>query len=316
MEGGEAGAHAVWVGLLAEIGSNYLELRGLQQRLQISREQIELQRQRLQVVEALFRAGLSNQWDISRQTAQLHGAEARLPSLERATAMLVHRLGVLVGVTPESLEARLQAPMPIPTAMPQLPMLTPASLLEQRPDLRLAKSQVMAEAAQLGSARADLLPKVQLNASAGLGSLAVGGFPSLAETVYALGAGLSAPLFNAGRIRAHIAAQDARLEQAAANYEKVFLTALEDVENAYVSQRTAREMRDQLQQAETAAYQSVQHAHAYFETGAADRLSVLDAQKGRLEIQDERTKAETAVAVAVVSLYRAFGGGWSQERTD
>ncbi|MBC7837676.1 MAG: TolC family protein [Nitrospiraceae bacterium] len=105
----------------------------------------------------------------------------------------------------------------------------------------------------------------------------------------------------------------ARLDHVAANYEKTFLLALEDTENAYVAHTAALERRDQLIWAETAAKRSHTHAQAFYQRGAADFLSVLDAQRTRFSTSDERTKAETAVRVALVSLYRAFGGGWSGE---
>ncbi|WP_197488448.1 TolC family protein, partial [Methylomonas koyamae] len=161
-----------------------------------------------------------------------------------------------------------------------------------------------------GSARADLYPKLVLSASGGLGALAVGGFPSLAETVYALGSGLSAPIFNAGRIRAHIAAADARLDQVAANYEKAFLLALEDVENAFVAHRSATDSFSRLTEAEASAEKTYRLVDALYQRGTGNYLAVLDAQRSKLAISDERVRAETAVDVAMVSLYRAFGGGW------
>jgi outer membrane protein TolC len=228
----------------------------------------------------------------------------------------MHRIAVLTGKPPVSLRERLASVGPLPEAAPKLPKLLPATLLEQRPDLRLAKTEVDAEAASLGAARADLYPRLVLSASGGFGALAVGGFPSLAEGVYALGSGLSAPVFNAGRIKARIAAADARLEQAAANYEKAFLTALEDVENAYVQHRSAAARTDDLRQAEAAAAQARGEADALFRRGAADLLAVLDADRSKLGISDARVRAETEIAVATVSLYRAFGGGWQPDSTD
>jgi outer membrane protein TolC len=219
-------------------------------------------------------------------------------------------LGVLLGEPPESLEYRLAVVGPLPKQAPTMPSLLPSDLLAQRPDLRLAQTEVSAAAASLGSAQADLYPKLVLSASGGLGALAVGGFPSLAESVYALGSGLSAPIFNAGRIRAHIAAADARLSQVAANYEKTFLLALEDVENAFVAHRSARDRFGQLTEAEGSAEKAYRLVDAMYQRGAGDYLVVLDAQRSKLAVSDERTKAETEVSVAMVSLYRAFGGGW------
>ncbi len=311
--GTEEAHRAVQVGLLAQVATNYLELRGIQQRTDILLDNIAVQRERLRVLQAFYKAGLATDMDVARQETLLHNTMGTLPVLTSTAKTLIHRLSVLLGQTPANLEERLAHSMPLSVTLPSIPKLLPSSMLEQRPDLRLAQTQVSAAAAQLGAARADLFPKFVLSASGGFGALAVGGFPGLAEGVYALGAGLTAPIFNAGRIKAHITAADARLDHVAANYEKTFLLALEDTENAYVAHTTALERRDQLVRAETAAERSHAHAQAFYQRGAADFLSVLDTQRTRLSTSDERTQAETAVRISLVSIYRAFGGGWSGE---
>jgi len=315
-EGSQEGLHAAQVGLLAQVATNYLELRGVQQRTGILQRNIELQRERLRTLQVFLKAGLANEADMARQQTLLQGTEATLPVLVNAEKKLTHRLGVLLGEPPESLEKRLAVAGPLPKQTPTMPTLLPSDLLAQRPDLRLAQTEVSAAAASLGSARADLYPKLVLSASGGVGALAVGGFPSLAESVYALGSGLSAPIFNAGRIRAHIAAADARLDQVAANYEKTFLLALEDVENAFVAHRSARDSFGQLTEAEASAEKAYRLVNALYRRGAGDYLAVLDAQRSKLAVSDERAKAETAVSVAMVSLYRAFGGGWTISSSD
>jgi NodT family efflux transporter outer membrane factor (OMF) lipoprotein len=309
-EGSKEGLHAAQVGLLAQVATNYLQLRGLQQRTGILQGNIALQRERLRTIQAFVKAGLANEADLARQQTLLQGTEATLPGLANAEQNLIHRLGVLLGQPPESLGNRLAAVGPLPKQAPAMPNLLPADLLAQRPDLRLAQTEVSAAAAGLGSARADLYPKLVLSASGGVGALAVGGFPSLAESVYALGSGLSAPIFNAGRIRAHITAADARLEQVAAKYELTFLLALEDVENAFVAHRSATDSSGRLTEAEASAEKAYRLIDALYQRGAGNYLAVLDAQRSKLAVSDERAKAETAVSVATVSLYRAFGGGW------
>ncbi len=309
--GAEEARRAVQVGLLAQVATHYLQLRGVQQRTAILRENIDLQQQRLRLLQALYRAGLATDWDVTRQEGLLRDTEASLPLLEQEAAGLVHRLGVLLGQPPASLQARLGPTASLPETAPTVPKLLPSELLLQRPDLRLAQTEVSAMAAGLGAAKAELYPRFLLSASAGVGALAAGGFPSLAESVYTLGSGLSAPVFNAGRIRAQITAADARLAEAAAKYEKTFLTAMEDVENAYVAHTTALERRDRLIQAETSAERSYRQAEAFHERGAADCLSVLDTEQSKLSASDERAKAETAVRTSLVSLYLAFGGDWN-----
>lgn len=309
-QGSQEGLHAAQVGLLAQVATNYLELRGVQQRTGILQENIALQRERLRTLQAFVKAGLANEADLARQQTLLQGTEATLPQLVNAEQNLIHRLGVLLGEQPESLGNRLATVGPLPKQAPIMPKLLPADLLAQRPDLRLAQTEVSAAAASLGSARADLYPKIVLSASGGVGAIAVGGFPSLADSVYALGSGLSAPIFNAGRIRAQITAADARLEQVAAHYEKTFLLALEDVENAFVAHRSATDSFSRLSEAEASAEKAYRLVDTLYSRGAGNYLAVLDAQRGKLAVSDERAKAETAVSVAMVSLYRAFGGGW------
>jgi outer membrane protein TolC len=103
------------------------------------------------------------------------------------------------------------------------------------------------------------------------------------------------------------------LSQVAASYEQTYLTALEEVEDAFVAHATARERRDQLTQAAEAAARAEHLAQEFYKRGVTDFLAVLDSERGKLTADDNRVKAETAISVSMVSLYRAFGGGWVTE---
>lgn len=103
---------------------------------------------------------------------------------------------------------------------------------------------------------------------------------------------------------------DARLDQSALNYEKTFLLALEDVENAFVAHTSSKERKKQLSDAEKSAQKAYQATDALYQRGVKDYLSLLDARRNTLTVGDEKIKAETAMCVSIVSLYRAFGGGW------
>jgi len=312
-EGAEQALHAAQAGLLAQVATHYLELRGVQLRTDILRKNIVVQREYLRALKAFNRTGLANQSAVARQETLLHTTAGTLPTLTAICSNLIHRLAVLLGEPPENMQNRLAHAEPLPANSPGIPRLLPTALLEQRPDLRVAQTEVAAMAARLGAARADLLPKLVLSASGGFGALASSGFSSIAESVYTLGSGLTAPIFNAGRIQAHITAFDARLDQVAANYEKTFLLALEDVENAYVAHVSSLERRDRMTEAETSAEEAYRLANGLYRHGADDYLSVLDAQRTQLAVADERAKAATESYVAVVSIYRAFGGGWGAE---
>ena len=313
--GADEALRAVQVGLLAQLATHYLELRGLQQRIKLQQESIVVQKEKLRAILLFEKNGLATDADTANQKTLLASAESSLPVLTNLAKSLIHRLGVLLGEPTESLELKLTQPVLLPASLPAIPQLLPSDLLSQRPDLRLAETEVSAAAANLGAARADLFPKLVLSASAGLGALAVGGFSSLAESVYTLGSGLTMPIFNAGRIRAHITAVDARLDQAALNYEKTFLLALEDVENAFVSYSSAKDRAYQLQEAEKSAGHAYRSIHLLYQSGVKDYLSLQDVQLNQLVLAGERIKSETAVSVSLVSLYRAFGGGWNTAET-
>lgn len=308
--GAEEALRAVQVGLLSQVATNYLELRGLQKRISLQQDMIAVQKEKLRALQLFEKNGLATAAEVANQKTLLATTESALPLLTTAAQTLIHRISVLLGTPPAQFEKRLSQAMPLPAALPDIPKLLPADLLVQRPDLRLAKTEVTAAAANLGAARADLYPKLVLSASGGFGTIAVGGFSTLAETVYTLGAGLTMPIFNAGRIQAHITAVDARLEQSALHYEKTFLLALEEVENAFVTHTAAKERQRQLSDAKKTAEAACQATEALYQRGVKDYLAVLEARHNTLAISDESLKTETAMRVSMVSLYRAFGGGW------
>jgi NodT family efflux transporter outer membrane factor (OMF) lipoprotein len=313
--GADEARRAVQVSIAAEIARSYFELRSLQARIELVRRNIDVQRETLRLVEGRFRAGLATDFDLARATTQLKTTEATLPELIAALAAQFHRLGVLLGKPPTAFEATLRTPGALPRTLPSIPPLLPSELLAQRPDLRRAREAVTAGAASLGAARADLLPKFFLSASGGWQSVQLGSLPSRAGNIFALGAALTAPIFNAGRIRANIEAVDARLAQVAAAYEKAFLESLEDVESAYVIHATAKTRRDELAAASQAAERARKRAEALFERGATDYLTVLDAQRTALASEDGLVRSETAVVFSIVGLYRAFGGGWDSSES-
>ena len=131
-----------------------------------------------------------------------------------------------------------------------------------------------------------------------------------AHPVYFLGSSVSQTLFAAGRIRAQVAVQDARLEIAAAVYRQSILQALEDVENAYAGLAAANLARTRLAEAADAARAADAQALKGFERGRVDYTTLLDVQRDRLAAEDGEVQARTAAAFAYTALFRAFGGGW------
>ena len=301
---------ALQVIIAGEVAESYVELRGLQERLRVARENAENQRETLRLVDVRLAAGRGTEFDTSRARAQLESTLARVPALEAAVAVTEHRLAVLTGNAPGALIAELDAAVPLPALPDRLDPATPGDLLRRRPDIAAAEARLHAATARIGVATADLFPRFTL---AGLiGSQAVDAsalFERDSETrLVALGVDWS--FLDVGRVRARIAAADAGAAGALARYEQAVLLALEDTENALVLFAHARLEDEHLERAATNSAQAAQLARVRYDAGAADLLDVLDAERSQLQAQDAFADSRTRTATALVGLYRALAGGW------
>ncbi|MEO5586971.1 MAG: TolC family protein [Novosphingobium sp.] len=192
-------------------------------------------------------------------------------------------------------------PMPIGSGLP-------AQLLERRPDVAGSRHALEAAVIRIGVAQADLYPALRLSGTLGTAGGSLGGlFGSILGN---LAGNVTAPIFEGGQIRARIEQQRGSADTALATYRQTILIAVQDVENAFVAIRTAREREAALLVAESSARESVRLAEIRYRSGAVDFQQLLDAQRSLLSAQDSRQSAATTRATAEVQLFRALGGGW------
>jgi multidrug efflux system outer membrane protein len=217
---------------------------------------------------------------------------------------------VLLGQAPGALLEELSTAVPIPTVPPKVPVGLPAELLRRRPDIRRAERQLAAATAGIGVAVADLYPKLSLTGSLGLASLHLTDLPKGASRFWSIGPTLSWPIFDAGRIQANIAVQDARTDQPLSSYQQTVLTALEDVENTLVAYRREQVRRAQLADAVEANQQAVALSNELYRKGLGNFLNVRDSERELFSSQSDLAQSEATVSTDVVALYKALGGGW------
>jgi multidrug efflux system outer membrane protein len=191
-----------------------------------------------------------------------------------------------------------------------VPVGLPAELLRRRPDIRRAERQLAAATARIGVAEADLYPKLSLTGSIGLESLQLADLARGASRFWAVGPTLSWPIFDAGKIRANIAVQDARTDQQFSTYRQTVLTALEDVENALVAYSWEQARRTQLAKAVEANRRAVALATDLYRNGLGTFLNVLDSERALFASQSDLAQSAATVSTDVVALYKALGGGW------
>lgn len=290
----------------AEVARNYIDMRAAEDQSAIVRANIASESDLLNLIKVRADAGLATDLDVERQAAQLATVTAALPDFDTLRLQAVHRIAVLLGEQPAALTDRLQAAAPRLT-VPALPAAVPSELLKVRPDIRRAESQITAAYARSGTARADLYPKLVITGLAGRQSTDLSGLTLGAGNFFSVGPGVSLPIFNYGRIRSHIAVQDAQLEQALRSYEQDVLTAFEETENAFVTRDRAVERQRALESGSTAAKRSVELAQELYIRGLADFLTVLDAQRQQFQIDRELAASNAAVLRSTVALHKALG---------
>jgi NodT family efflux transporter outer membrane factor (OMF) lipoprotein len=306
----------VLVSLYADIATTYVSIRSLQTRLEFARNNVDSQRETMEVVMAREDAGLVSMLDVTRARSNLANTEATIPQLETRLEIERNLLALLLGKAPGAYDRRLAAPTTV--GMPDYEVIVdlPANMLRRRPDVRRSERNLAAQTARIGVATADLYPSFSL---AGVLSLEATDFNDLSKSGslgWTLAPGVRWNLFAGGKIRGQIKVEEARTEQALAAYEQTVLRALGEVENALVAVRQEEMRLGSLQTAVEASQQSVELVHTQYIEGLTDFQNYLDAQRDLFLQQDQMAASMGQVFTNLANLNRALGGGWSLDDPD
>lgn len=301
----------VFVALVADVASAYVDVRTLQERIRLARLNVGRQAESLELTQLRNRAGLAPDLDVRQAELNLATTESFIPQLEIALANAIHRLGVLLGRTPGSLYEELAAPGPIPAPPDAVLVGFPADLVRRRPDVRAAERRIAAETARVGVATADLYPRFTLIGTFGFQSTSTQSL--LTGGTFAMNAGPAFEwnVFDGGRIRARIQAQEARSDQAALAWESAVLRALEETDNALVAFERESVRRETLERSVTAADESADLVRGLYLAGLTNFLNVLDTETRLFEQQDQLAESQGLVVQNLIALFRALGGGWA-----
>lgn len=312
----EAGIHAAHITVAGEVARNYLELRGLQQRLRITQDSLANQRESLRIVQARADAGRSADIDLVRARGQLASTEAIVPALQSAVERTALRLATLTAQPARALITTLATPAPLPslpvTDLASLPVGTPEAWLQRRPDLIAAERQLAAATAGIGVATADLYPRLSLSGLLGFNAASAGDLLLADSARWLLGAGIRWTPFDGGALRARVRASEASAQESLATFEQTVALALEETEGTFSTYTANARRAFSLMEAAGQSNEAARLARLRFEAGATDFSAVLDAERDALIQRDALTQAQVSTATALVSVYRALGGGWDQ----
>jgi NodT family efflux transporter outer membrane factor (OMF) lipoprotein len=311
---------AIQVSLVAETVVAYADLRVSEARLRVLDESVSSREETARLTGWREQAGLASRLEADQALSSLGEARAGRPAFEQLATDARLRLNLLAGKVPGALDELLATQDPevaIPSPPGAVSAGIPAETLRQRPDVRSAERQLEAALLRLGVAEAARYPTLGLTGSLDARSDGFAGLFDVDSIFANLLTGLTAPIFESGRIRQDIAVRKAQGEQAALAYRSTVLEALSEVERALYSFRSSQERIVALEEAARAAAEAAELAGQRYATGLVDLLSVLDTQRTLFSIEDQLVTARGELLNAFSNLYRALGGGWdsvSEER--
>jgi multidrug efflux system outer membrane protein len=304
----------VLITVFAEVARQYVAARAFQRRLAVANDNIKAQEQILALTRDLFAKGLTGDLDVQQADALLASTRAQAPVFESGFRGAVYQLALLLGQPPGAALEELAKAAPIPAAPPIVPVGLPSDLLQRRPDVRQAERELAAATARVGVAAADLYPKFSLTGDVGLQSISASDWFTAGSRFWSAGPTVQWRIFDAGRIRANILVQNARVDQALAAYEQSMLAAFTDVETALTAYAREQTRRQSLAHAAQANEKAVALAGDLYRHGLADFLRVLESQRSLYESQDALIESDQALSADLIALYKALGGGWEETK--
>lgn len=311
VETSQQNLYAIQVSLAAEVATTYLQLRTVQTQLKLTEESLNVLRESYQITQWRKDAGLVSDLDVAQARTQLETTQSTIPQLQNTISQYMNALALLLAKTPGEVNTELLETATIPQLNQSVAVGIPADTLRHRPDVHAAEQALRAQTMRLGEAEAARYPALNLSGSLGLQALTFGALDQGDAETHSLLAGITAPIFDSGRIKANIAAQDAILEQKRLAYQSVVLVAIQDVENALVNITNTSQRLTRLKQATRSAQDALALAEYQYNSGLVDFVSVLDSQRALFDLQNQLAGAEGQRATAYVQLYKALGGGWS-----
>lgn len=292
--------------LLSGVANSYTQTLALREQARIAELNLANAQNVLHLVQTRFDAGSATALELAQQKSLVAEQQRRLPLVQQQAREALISLAALLGQPVQALPLPEQSFAQL--HWPDIASGVPSDLLSRRPDIASAEARLAAAQADVTVARAAMLPKITLTASLGSGADLAADL--LRTTFYNLSSGLTAPIFNNGRLSAERDKAKARQDELLETYRGAIINGFADVEKALSSIRGLDEQRqwqsEELNQAQTA----FNIAQSRYQAGAEDLLTVLQTQRTLYAAQDLNVQLRLSRLQASIALYKALGGGW------
>jgi outer membrane protein, multidrug efflux system len=304
----EESRKSVYISLVAQVAELYFQLRGLDERLEITERAYETRLQYLQIITARFEKGNVSELDKLQAEQIAAAAKAQIYSLERDIIRTENALNVLLGRTYLPISRGLenmeqQLPLDIPSGLP-------SELLERRPDIKIAEQQLIAQTERIGVAVALRFPSLSLTALFGVASPQISTLFGSQAFLGSVSGQLAGPFFRFGQNKRRVEAERAKASQMGFQYEKTILMAFAEVENSLAEIRTYSNEFGARETQVAATEKSLMLSKALYDNGYTSFLQVLDAEREYFNSEYEKSLALQNQLISTVRLYKALGGGW------
>ncbi|MEL6875503.1 MAG: TolC family protein [Pseudomonadota bacterium] len=312
-----ADLQAARLAVLAETITSYFDLVDARHQILLTTRIIDVLGDRVDQTESRYQRGLVSSFELYQVRQDFRNIQAGLPQRESQLAAIEGQLAVLVGRYSDNMDELLDTGLEPKLIFADIPAGLPIDLLAQRPDVRAAGQRMEAARFTVGARKAAQFPALSLSASTGTQSGTPSGvFDVMDNWVLSLGANLTAPLFQGGRIRANIAIADAQYAVQTAAYARSVLNAFQEVGTAIERYEEERQRYRFLfsQQREAQAAADLQSRR--FGTGVGNYVDYLDALRAQYQVQSQLSSAGRDVALARLGVHRALGGSWDQSPAD
>ncbi|MFT4433796.1 efflux transporter outer membrane subunit [Caballeronia sp. 15715] len=298
------------VSLAAEVAQAYVDLRDEQQRLTLAQQSAELQQQMLTLTQQRRAHGTAADVDVERLTTQVENTRATLQPLDEQVAESLDQLAVLTGQAPGALDEELSAQRPLPALPASVAIGDPASMLQQRPDIRAAERRLASNNAQIGEHKADFFPKVTLFGDIGYAAADPGHLVRKSNFSWIGAPYLQWNVLDFGRTLSSVRGAEASRDEADAKYAHTVLAALQDANTSLSRYGHQREHLATLQQVQASADRSLILVRQRYTAGTSSLIDLLDTQRTQFSAQQNVVSGQAELLKDFVSLQKSLGLGW------
>jgi NodT family efflux transporter outer membrane factor (OMF) lipoprotein len=305
------------LGVISETIATYFEVVEQSRQVALSRENVDLLSERAELTRDRYQRGLVTSFELYAIEQEFEDARAGLPLIEGRLFDAQGRLAILLGTYRKEAATLIgEGARQRSVDLDRIPAGLPSELLRNRPDVAAAAYRLEAARLRVGVARAEQFPRFSLTGSAGTQSSSLSDIVDTSQRFWLFGGSLTAPLFNAGALRANVKVAWAQYEQQAAAYEKTVLTAFHDVESSIVLLQKEGERYRFLSEALVQAEASARNQQSRYVRGIGDYLAYVDSRRNLIRVEATLATAERSLAGARLAVNRALGGDWVEISDD